>query len=63
MLNALTEYEICGISGHARITIGNYYRYTGQSEGSDSARLIKIHSHTPPVIAPLKNPQGGDASC
>ncbi len=63
MLDALTENEICGISGDARITIGNYNRYTGQSEGLDSAWLIKIHTRTPPVITPLKNPQGGDASC
>ena len=63
MLDALTENEICGISGNARITVGNYIRYTGQSEGSDSAKLIKIHSRTPPIIAPLKNLRGGDSSC
>ncbi len=63
LLEALTENDICGISGDARITISNYIRYAGQSEGSDSARLLKIHTRTVPVITPVKNPQGGDASC
>ncbi len=50
MLDAIKPYEPFDISGCARITVDNYIRYTGQSEGTDSARLRMIHTRTGPRI-------------